>query len=317
MNDYGTKGKVNKQNRRSGRLLVSITKNWQLYLMLLPFLIYYILFYFRPMKGIMMAFQDFKPFLGIEGSKWVGLDNFATFINGPYFGRVISNTLIINILNLLFGFPIPIILAFLFNEIRNSKARTAFQTISYLPYFISTVVVAGIIVNFLSPSSGIVNSIIRQLGGEPIYFLVKPEWFRPIYIIQGIWTGAGFGSIMYYSALCSIDTSLYEAVAIDGGSRLKQLWHVALPGIRPTIAVMLILQIGNLLNVGYEMIILLYEPATYKTADVISTYMYRVGMENGNYSMSTAVGLINGVISLILVITANKISKKVSEVSII
>lgn len=306
-----------KKNKKLQNSFSSIRRDWQLYFMLIPFLTYYFLFYFRPMKGLIMAFQDFKPFLGTAKSAWVGFENFISFINGPYFGRVVSNTFMISLLNIIFAFPIPIILAILFHEVRSNKARTVYQTISYIPYFISTVVVAGILVNFLSPSSGIINAIMEQFGGKPIYFLTEPQWFRPIFIIQGIWTGAGFGSIMYYSALCSIDTSLYEAVAIDGGGRLKQIWHVDLPGIRSTIAVMLILQIGNMLNVGYEMIILLYQPSTYKTADVIGTYVYRLGMENGNYSMSTAVGLINGIVSLVLVLIVNTISKKINEVSII
>lgn len=296
--------------------LKAIVRDRRLYIMLIPFFLYYIFFYFKPFGGLVMAFQDYKPLLGIEGSKYVGLRNFEKFFTGPYFGRLMRNTVLISVYNIIFGFPVPIILALLFNEIRNNRVRTVVQTISYMPHFISQVVIAGLVVNFLSPSTGIVNVVIKLLGGESIYFLTRPEYFRTIYVLQGIWAGAGFGSVIYYSSLCSIDTELYEAVTIDGGGRWKQIWHIALPGLLPTISVMLIMQVGNLLNVGYEMIILLYKPVTYETADVISTFVYRQGMETSNYSVATAVGLFNGVISLILVVTANALSKRVGEVSI-
>lgn len=284
--------------------------------MLIPFFLYYALFYYRPFGGLVMAFQDYKPLLGIEGSKYVGFKNFENFFSGPYFARLLRNTVLISVYNILFAFPIPIILALLFHEIRNARLRTIVQTISYMPYFISTVVIAGLVVNFLSPSTGIVNIIIRRLGGESTYFLTKPEYFRAIYVLQGIWAGAGFGSVIYYSSLCSIDPELYEAVTIDGGGRWKQIRHIALPGLMPTIAIMLIMQIGNLLNVGYEMIILLYQPVTYETADVISSYVYRAGIETANYSMSTAIGLFNGVVSLILVVGANALSRRIGEVGV-
>ncbi len=293
-----------------------MARDKHLYLMLVPFIAYYLVFYYKPFEGLQMAFQNFQPFLGIKGSQWVGFDNFVTFFTGPYFWRIIRNTLLISVYNLIFAFPVPIILALLFNEVRNKKFRTLVQTISYMPHFISTVVIAGLVVNFLSPSTGIVNLVLGQLGMEPVYFLTKPEYFRSIYIIQGIWAGAGFGSIIYYSSLCSIDAELYEAATIDGAGRWKQTLHITLPGLMSTIGIMLILQIGNLMNVGYEMVILLYQPVTYETADVIGSFVYRAGIESSNYSMSTAVGLFNGVISLILVLSANKISKKLSEVNI-
>ncbi len=308
-----TAGKTRTQTQRFWH---SVLRDKHLYLMMIPFLLWYIIFCYKPFGGLVLAFQDYKPLLGIEGSEWVGLENFKTFFTGPFFWRLIRNTLLLNIYNLIFGFPVPIILALLFNEIHHSKLRTVVQTISYMPRFISTVVIAGLVVNFLSPSSGIINTFIKMFGGEPIYFLTRPEFFRPIYVLQGIWSGAGFGSVIYYSSLCSIDTELYEAVMIDGGGRWKQIWHVALPGLLPTIAIMLIMQIGNLMNVGYEMIILLYQPVTYETADVIGSYVYRLGMEQANYSLSTAVGLFNGVISLILVTSANFVSRKLGDVSI-
>ena len=304
------------KKKRKG-ILTDIIRDRYLYLMLLPVLVYYALFYFKPLEGIKMAFMDYKPFLGLEGSKWVGWEHFVTYLTGPYFKRTFFNTIILSLLNLAFCFPAPILLAFLFNEVRQKKARTIYQTVSYLPHFISTVVVCGIAINFLSPADGLINILIEKFGGESIYFLTKPEYFRTIYILLNIWQGTGFSSIVFYSALCGVDTSLYEAVALDGGGRLRQLWHVAIPTIVPTIVVMFIMRLGNILSIGGEQIILLYQPTTYKTADVISSYVYRVGIEGGSYSYSTAVGLFNGVTSLILVLIANKISKKVSEASII
>lgn len=304
------------RGKRKARIVNALLRDRRLYVMLIPFFLYYAFFYFRPFSGLVIAFQDYKPLLGTAGSKYVGFANFVKFFTGPYFGRLLRNTVLVSVYGILFGFPVPILLALLFNEVRSNKARTFVQTISYMPHFISTVVIAGLVVNFLSPSTGIVNIFLKALGREPIYFLTRPEYFRSIYVIQGIWSGAGFGSVIYYSALCSIDMELYEAVTIDGGGRWKQILHVALPGLLPTISIMLILQVGNLLNVGYEMIILLYRPVTYETADVISSYVYRAGMETSNYSTATAVGLFNGVISLLLVVGANGLSGKLNAASI-
>jgi putative aldouronate transport system permease protein len=302
--------------RRGSDLLISIVRDKYLYFMLIPFVLYYAIFYYMPFQGLRLAFMDYKPFLGMSGSKWVGFDNFSEFFNGPYFTRIIRNTLLISLYNMIFAFPIPIILAILFNELRNKKFRVFVQTISYMPHFISTVVIAGLVVNFLSPSTGIVNILLEKLGFESLYFLTKPEYFRSIFIIQGIWATAGFSSIIYFSSLMSIDSSQYEAAMIDGAGRFKQILHVTLPGLLPTIGIMLLLGIGNIMNIGYEMIILLYQPITYDTADVVGSFVYRLGIQNADYSMSTAVGLFNGIISLILVLTANRISKKISEVSI-
>ena len=305
-------------SKASGTVFLTCLKRDKLlYLMLIPFALYYIIFYFLPFGGLKIAFVDYKPFLGIDKSPWVGFENFTAFFNGPYFWRLIRNTLLISFYNLIFGFPIPIILAILFNEVRNKRFRTAVQTISYMPRFISTVVIAGLVVNMLSPSAGIINVLREKMGMDSVYFLTKPQYFRTIFTVTNIWAGAGFGSIIYYSSLCSIDSELYEAATIDGAGRFQRIWHVSLPGLRSTIAIMLIMQIGNFLNVGYEMIILLYQPITYETADVISSYVYRVGVQEANYSMSTAVGLFNGVLSLILVLTANQLSKKIGDIGIL
>ena len=299
-------------------LLIMLVRDRHLYLMLLPVLLYYIVFYYLPYRGLQMAFMNYKPLLGYEGSNWIGFDTFQKFFTGPYFWRILRNTLTLSLYSLLWGFPIPIILALMFNELRSKRFRTMSQTISYIPNFISAVVIAGLVINFLSPSAGIINVIIGWFGVEPIYFITKSEYFRSIYVIQGIWSGAGFGSIIYYSSICSIDAELYEAATIDGAGRFKQILYITLPCLTSTIAIMLIMSIGDLMNTYTEMILLLYKPATYDVSDVIGTYVYRQGMINANpdYSLSTAVGLFNGIIAFVLVTSANKVSKKMAEVSI-
>lgn len=296
-----------------------IWKYRYLYIMLIPFFLWYIFFYYLPLYGILIAFKDYKPFLGIWGSPWVGFKHFVEFFQGPYWVRLVKNTVLINVYRTVFTFPIPIILAILFNELRNKKYMTVAQTVSYLPHFISSVVVAGIVVTMLSPSAGIVNQFIEKLGGEKIYFLTKPKYFKTIYITMGAWQSVGFSSIIYTAAICGIDETLYEAAMIDGASRFQRLWHVTVPGIVPTIAIMLITRVGNILSEGSETIILLYQPITYETADVISTYTYRQAFTSANpqYSFTTAIGLLNGVIALILTLIANYISKKTTEASLV
>jgi putative aldouronate transport system permease protein len=244
------------------------------------------------------------------------MENFLKFFQGPYFARTFMNTVILGFYTILFGFPSPIILALLLNEIRNNIFKKVTQTLTYLPYFISTVVVAGLVINFLSPSSGLLNLVIEKMGGTKIYFLTKPEYFRPIYIFMELWKTTGFSAIIYIAAISHIDTELYEAAIIDGAGRWKQTLHVTLPGIMNTVVIMLILSIGGILNVSYESIILLYQPATYETADVISTYVYRAGLTNAQYGYATAVGLFNSAVGFVLVFGANYFSKKISETSI-
>lgn len=299
----------------------AIWRDRNLYLMLIPFLAFYIVFNYMPMYGLIMAFKDYSPFKGVFGSPWApmhGFYHFYSFFTGPYFTRLLGNTLAISIFSLVFSFPLPIIFALMLNEARSKLFATTVQTISYLPHFVSTVVVAGLVVNFLSPSSGIINFIYKWITGsdQGIYFMAKPEYFRTIYITMGIWQGTGFGSILYTSALAGIDQELYEAARIDGAGRWRQMISVTIPGILPTIAIMLIMRLGNILNVGYEAIILLYQPVTYVTADIISTYVYRIGLIDGNYSLSTAVGLTNGIVALIMVYASNTISQKVGEVGL-
>ena len=293
-----------------------IKKDWMLYALLLPMVVWYVLFLYKPMYGLQIAFKNFSLFRGIHGSEWVGLANFTEFMSSPYFWRNLKNTFLISFYSLVIGFPIPIILALMFNEVRHAGFKKFTQTVTYLPHFISIVVVAGIVTNFLAPSSGVINVIISKLGFDKVYFLTQPQWFRTIFIGTNIWKEAGFGSIVYLAALSGISPALYEASRIDGANRWQQIIHITLPGILPTIVIMLVIRIGKLLEVGYEMIILLYQPSTYETADVLSTYIYRVGIQGARYDMATAVGLFNAVIAFVLVFTANRISRKLTETSL-
>ncbi|AEE96864.1 ABC transporter permease [Mahella australiensis] len=290
-------------------------RNKYIYIMAIPVLAYYIIFQYGPMYGLMIAFKDFSPGKGIWGSPWVGFKHFESFFNGPYAWQLIRNTLLISIYSLLWGFPAPIILALLLNEVRNNTFKRTVQTITYLPHFISLVVVCGLIVDFTA-SDGVINDIIEMLGGQRTNFMMKPEWFRTIYIGSGIWQEIGWGSIIYLAAITNIDPQLYEAATIDGASRWRQTFHITIPGITPTIVILLILRLGGLMSVGHEKILLLYNPTTMETADVISTYVYRRGLLDFDYSFSTAVGLFNSLINFGLLVAANAISRKVSETSL-
>lgn len=310
---------VNLKNKNETGFIPKVKKDFKkykyLYLMVLPVLLYYILFQYLPMYGAQIAFKDFTPGKGIWDSPWVGLKHFKSFINSVYFFRVFRNTLMISFLDLIFGFPAPIILALLLNELRNEKFKRTVQTITYLPHFISLVVVCGMIVDFAA-SDGVINSIITSLGGEKIMLLQEPKYFRTIYVGSSIWQGIGWGSIIYLAALSGIDPSLYEAAIMDGAGRFKQLLNVTIPGIMPTIVILLILNIGKMMNVGFEKVILLYSPATYETADVISSFVYRRGLRESNWSFGSAVGLLNSVINVILITGSNYISRRLNETSL-
>lgn len=297
-------------------LRVDMHRDRLLYLLLIPFLLWFFVFKYMPMWGIQIAFKDFSLFKGIVASDWVGLEHFVEFIGSEYFIRVFKNTIIISLYGLLVCFPAQIILAIMISEVTHAKFKKTVQTLTYLPHFVSVVVVAGIVTTFLSPSNGLFNIILDKLGMEKIYFLTNPDYFRGIYTTMNLWKETGFASIVFIAAISGIDTQQYEAAKMDGANKFKQIIHVTLPGILPTIVVMLIMKIGNLLSVGYESIILLYQPATYEKADVISTYVYRSGLIEGRYDFATAVGLFNSTVALVLVITANKISKKVTETSL-
>jgi putative aldouronate transport system permease protein len=286
--------------------------NKSLYLMMLPVLIYYAIFHYAPMYGAIIAFKDFSPVKGIMESDWVGLQNFKDFMNSFYFWRILKNTLVLSLYSILFEFPAPILLALFMNELKNKFFGRFVQSVSYMPHFISMVVICGILTDFTN-SGGFINSIIAHFGGDGQALLQKPEYFRPIYVISEIWQKIGWESIIYMAALMGIDQEQYEASRIDGAGRLKQMLHITLPGIAPTIAIMFIMRMGNLLNVGFEKIILLYNPVTYSTADVISSFVYRKGLLEFNWGFSASVGLFNSVINLILLVAANQISRKISK----
>lgn len=296
-------------------LILDIRKNKYLYVMLLPVLLYYVVFHYAPMYGAIIAFKDFSPRLGIWGSEWVGFDNFQTFFTGPYFWRTIKNTLLISLNELIFGFPAPIILALLLNEVKHALFKRSVQTLTYMPHFISLVVICGILKDFTS-SEGVINDLIAWMGGERTTFLLNSDMFRTIYVSSGVWQHIGWGTIIYLAALTGIDQEQYEAARIDGAGRLQQAVHVTIPGIIPTIVILLILEMGKMMNVGFEKIILLYNPGTYETADVISSYVYRVGLQEFNYSFSSAVGLFNSAINFTLLICSNWISRKLNNTSL-
>jgi putative aldouronate transport system permease protein len=304
-----------KQETYIKRVVKDFKINKSLYLMIMPVLLFYILFHYKPMYGIIIAFKDFNPSKGILGSQWVGLRHFIDFVTSMFFIRTLKNTIVINVVNLIFGFPAPIILALLINELKSKYFSKVVQTISYLPHFISLVVVCGMIIDF-TRDTGVINDIIALFGGDRTTLLSFPKYFVPVYVASDIWQGLGWGSIIYLAALAGIDQELYEAAWVDGAGRWKQTIHITLPGILPTIVILLVLRIGNMLNLGFEKIILLYSPVTYETADVISSYVYRKGLQEFNFSFSAAVGLFNSIVNFILLVGANKISKKVNDLSL-
>ncbi|MFD0960243.1 ABC transporter permease [Paenibacillus chungangensis] len=308
-------GPFSKRFRRT--TMREMMRNRSLYIMLIPVILYFTLFHYKPMYGAIIAFKDFRPFLGVWDSPWVGFKHFEQFFESYYFGRVLKNTIIISLYQLLFAFPAAIILALLLNEVKNQIFKRVVQSISYLPHFISLVVICGMLIDFLQ-SDGIINRLIVTMGitDEPISFLILPEWFRVIFIGSGIWQGIGWSSIIYLAALAGINPSLYEAAAVDGAGRWRQVWSITLPGIMPTVIILLIINIGNFMVVGFDKIILLYNPATYETADVIGSFVFRRGILEANYSFTAAVGLFNSVINFILLILVNQIAKKKAESSL-
>ena len=297
----------------------SFRQNWRkhriVYMMFIPVLIYYIVFHYLPMCGIVIGFQNYIPSRGILASKFVGLKHFKSFFNSYYFERVIRNTFLISFYSILFGFPAPILLALLLNELKQLRFKKIVQSITYMPHFLSIVVVCGMVLDFCA-SDGLISSIVVALGGTAKNYAMYPEYFRTIYIASDIWTSIGWGSIVYLAALSGIDPSLYEAARVDGAGRFRQLIHITLPGIMPTIVTLFILRVGNIMGVGHEKIILLYNSLTYETADVISTFVYRKGLIESNFGYSTAIGLFNSVINFGMVFLANTLSRKVNESSL-
>ncbi len=308
-----TGGKRKKQPKPS--IAKSIKKDWRLYSFIVLPMVFFVVFRYLPMAGNVIAFRRFRPGGSMFGEMWVGLRYFEMFIYDPTFWNVFKNTILLGALSLVIIFPLPIILALMLNELRSVRFKKAVQTISYLPHFMSIVVVAGLVFQ-LTSMRGTINQVITTLGGSAIPFMQDPDWFRTVYISSEIWQTVGWGTILYLAALSTIDPQLYEAARVDGANRWKQTWHVTIPGILPTVIVLLILNIGTFMAVGFEKVLLLYNPLTYPTADVIATYLYRVGISGGQFSYAAAIGLFEAVIGLTLILSANAISRRLVGTSL-
>lgn len=295
--------------KKTNTLGKRMLKHKHIYIILLPAIVYYLVFCYAPMGGLVMAFQRFSITKGILGSEWVGIKHFVSFLSDYNFWRILRNTLMINFWGLVFGFTSPIIFALLLNEIKKNRFKKIVQTITYMPHFLSVVVVSGLVLTFVS-SNGLINGIVQLFGGDKIAFMNDPKYFYRIYVTSDIWQQLGWNSIIYISALSGIDQQLYEAASIDGAGRWKQLLHITIPGIMGTIMTLLVMRIGRMLTIGYDKILLLYNPSIYETADVISTYVYRRGLLDGDYSYSAAVGMFNSVFNFIFLMSANVLSKK-------
>lgn len=298
--------------RRLGRDLV---KNRIVYLMWIPVLAYYLVFHYAPMGGIVIAFQNYKPFKGITGSQFVGMKWFIDFLTGPYAWRVIRNTLIISLQNIVFGFPMPILLALMINEVKSTKLKKTVQTVSYMPHFISLIVVCGLLMDF-SSSQGLFNAIGTALGAPRTNYLSNIDTYRPIYVISGIWKQMGWGSIIYLATLSAVDPSLYEAAAIDGANRFRRILHVTLPALVPVIAVQLIMRLGQVMSEGYEKTILIYNESTWEVSDIVSSFVYRRGLLENNYSYGAAVGLFNSLVNVVILTLSNSASRALTSESL-
>ncbi|WGU94469.1 ABC transporter permease subunit [Paenibacillus dendritiformis] len=293
-----------------------LRKHWQMYLLLAPVMVYFIVFHYVPMYGVQIAFKDFIATKGITGSPWVGMKHFERFYQSYYFWRLIKNTLGIGLYQLLVGFPVPILLALMINEIRGKWFKKTVQTVTYAPHFLSTVVMVGILVIFLSPDTGLINHLIRAFGGEPISFLTEPGWFKSLYVFSGVWQQMGWSSIIYLAALSGVDPQLHEAARVDGASRLQRIWHVNLPCIMPTIVILLILNTGSILSVGFEKVFLMQNDMNLESSDVFATYVYRSGLLGAQYSFSAAVGLFSNIVNFILLVSVNFVARKAGNTSL-
>lgn len=293
-----------------------VRRLWVLYLFLLPAAVYFILFSYAPLYGIQIAFKDFVPSKGIWGSAWAGLKHFILFVQSPKFWDYFRNTLILSLYSLLAGFPVPVILALILNDLRNVKLKRISQTLSYMPHFISIVVLVGMMSSFFSPQSGFVNTAIKMLGGAPIYFMGSEKWFRHMYVWSGVWQGAGWGSIIYLAALTGVSPELHESARIDGANKMQRIRYIDLPAIMPTMAILLILNFGSIMSVGFDKIYLMQNDINLGVSEVISTYTYKVGLLQSNYSYSTAIGLFNNVINFTMLLIVNRVSRKLSGSSL-
>ncbi|GAA3402411.1 ABC transporter permease [Paenibacillus hodogayensis] len=307
-----------RQPGRWKRLGKDIAKSKYLHLLAIPGVIYFLIFHYVPMYGVIIAFKDFSLAKGIAASPWVGFDQFVKFFNHMYFWRIIKNTLALSLLQLLIVFPAEILFALLLNELRQKLYKRFVQTVSYLPHFISLPAVVGMLFMFLSPVDGVVNTTLHKLiGMEPINFMGNSDWFRPLFILSDLWTEVGWGAIIYLAALTNVNPDMYESASLDGAGRIKMIWHVTLPAIQPTIVVMFLLQIGKMMSLGAEKVLLMQSPVTFEVSDVISTFVYRRGLEFGEYSFTTAVGFFNSLINIALLLSANWIVKKTTDHSLL
>ncbi len=293
------------------KVIRKLKNDWQIYLLLLPAVLYLFLFHYLPIYGVQIAFKNFLPVRGITGSEWVGWKHFQNFFQSYYWKRLFANTLLLNLYSLLFSFPMPIILALMMNQLTRKKYKGFLQTTLCAPHFISTVVLAGMLYLFLSPTNGLINKLLEALGGTPVYFMNEPGWFRTIYIASGIWQGAGWGAILYTAALSGIDTQLYEAATMDGANKWHKIWYIDIPGILPIVVTMLIMNTGSLLSSEFQKTLLLQTPGNISTSDTLGVYVYTAGLEGAQYSYTT--GLMMNVINFIILVLVNRIAKKVDE----
>ncbi|WP_135552420.1 ABC transporter permease [Paenibacillus cymbidii] len=295
------------------RLLNNVIREYDLYLLILPVVAYFIIFHYVPMIGVQLAFKEFSPIHGIFGDQWVGLKYFERFIHAYDFNRIVANTVLISLYSLAIGFPAPIVLALMLNEVTSRRFKKLVQTVTYAPHFISTVVFVGMLIAFLSPSSGIINILLQKVGLAPIHFMQNPGYFKSIYVFSGIWQGVGWGAIIYIAALASVDTELYEAAKVDGITKLRKIWSIDLPSIMPIVTIMLVLQIGHIMDVGFEKVFLMQNSMNVSSSQIISTYVYNVGLVGVQYSYATAIGLFNAVINFALLLLANGLVKKMGR----
>ena len=293
-----------------------VKQHWPLYLFLLPTVVYFLLFRFYPLYGLQLAFKNYRILDGIGGSPWVGLDNFRRFFSTADFGKLMWNTLGVSVFTLVFTFPLPIILALLLNQLPSLKYKKLVQTTVYAPHFISTVVMVGMIFLFTSPSSGVINKIIEAAGGKAVHFTAEPSWFVPLYVISEVWQSTGWGSILYLAALAGVSPELHEAALVDGANKFQRVWHIDIPGILPTIVIMMILNAGKIMNVGFEKAYLMQTSLNIRASEIIATYVYKRGVLKSQISLATAVGLFDSVVNMILVVTVNWISRKVTDSSL-
>jgi len=293
-----------------------LKKNYQLYLLILPTFLYFVIFKYIPMYGVLIAFKEFSPTKGIMGSPWVGLKYFVRFFNSYQFMELIKNTFSLSVVQLLVTFPLPIILALMLNQLTGEKIQKFTQTVVYAPYFISTVVLVGAMFVFLSPDSGIINVFVKAFGGKPIYFFSSASWFKPLYVLSSVWQGTGFAAVIYIAGLSAISPELHEAAIVDGASKFRRILAIDLPGIAPIIIIQLILAIGGVMNVGFEKAFLMQTSLNLDASEIIQTYVYKLGLQQAQYEFATAVGLFQSVINLVLLVTVNKIVRNVSESSL-